>query len=150
MDASRQLCCSPSSKIHYDASGKSSCINDCPLDKLYKNKYCCDSMGQGCSSVYTPTSCNPSYYIQNSCEGCPSFCGSDSQLCSNSSSKNSCTPQCNLNEIYYTDVGCLKCDSSCLSCSFPMNSSKCIGCALGYTLVQSTCQACSINCLTCS
>lgn len=92
LDASFTICCSKGSYIHYDASGNARCDTLCSVDNLYQAKYCCDGLTGGCSNTYSATSCNPSYYIPNSCMSCPGFCSSNSQICSTSQS--ACFPAC--------------------------------------------------------
>ena len=120
----------------------------CNLDNLYLSKYCCQSMTQQCNVILTPTLCNPSYYNSLACQGCPSFCGS-TPYCAVSRSA-ACNLTCAHNQIQYQNIGCLQCDISCSGCTLPIDSSSCLSCAQGYTLLQGKCQNCDTNCLTCS
>lgn len=49
-----------------------------------------------------------------------------------------------------SSIGCLQCSPSCKGCTSPLSSQSCLSCADGYTSIQNSCQACSVNCLTCS
>jgi len=147
IDVSGQLCCPFGSYISYDSSGNPSCANTCNLDNLYNSQSCCQSLTQSCSSTFVPNSCNPSYYNPQACKGCPSFCSS-SPICS-SSQQSTCNSTCGQNEVAYPGVGCLQCDQSCNGCNLPLDATKCITCAFGYTMVQSKCQICEGDCLTC-
>lgn len=97
LDASMQICCKRGSYVHYDTAGSAVCDSFCSTDNIYLAQYCCDGLTAGCSNNYSATTCNPSYFVQNSCSACPGFCSSNSQLCTNSFSLTSCNQQCRSN-----------------------------------------------------
>lgn len=107
LDASLQLCCSYGSYVRYDTAGNARCDSSCSTDNIYKASYCCDGLTAGCSATYSPTTCNPSYYISNSCTGCPGFCSSNSNLCSSSFSAANCNQICRATQIFVQRMGCL-------------------------------------------
>jgi hypothetical protein len=148
-DVDALLCCPLNTYVAYDINGNPSCRNTCPNDNIYQTKYCCDSLtASNCIYAFSPTLCSISYYNSKSCKGCPNFCSMNTQICS--STQSTCQPSCNSNEVLVANVGCLACDSSCASCTAPLDSSSCISCISGYLLVGNTCQQCNINCVTCT
>jgi hypothetical protein len=127
LDIHARLCCPFGSYIYYTTSGIASCRSNCPTSNIYKYFYCCDSITQQCSNTYQPTLCNPAIYIFGACQACPNYCSYDSQICSTGLSL--CSAICHFNEVMINNVGCLKCDPSCIACTTPLNSSGCISCA---------------------
>ena len=89
-------CCLEGQYVSYSTTGQVSCTSSCSLDFLYKGEYCCNSLGNSQCQIrnYRPTTCNPAYFISNSCQVCPSLCSvqtSMSNLCTTSTKVTDCS-----------------------------------------------------------
>lgn len=91
MDTSKQICCQPGTYVRYDSSGTPQCSSTCSTDNQYMTNTCCDGLTASCSSTYIASTCSFSYFIPNSCQGCPGFCSPNGQACISGFSSTACT-----------------------------------------------------------
>ncbi|KAL4502619.1 hypothetical protein ABPG73_014376 [Tetrahymena malaccensis] len=143
------LCTSPCKTCDTSATKCSSCITDYTFDSS-KNQ-CnpnCDTSCKTCSKPKDANqclSCNDGAFLDGTkCTLCTSPC----KTCDTSSSKClSCIPS------YQLDNSSNKCnptcDSTCKTCSKPIDANQCLSCNDGFFLDGSKCTVCSSPCKTC-
>ncbi|KAL4487641.1 hypothetical protein ABPG72_017430 [Tetrahymena utriculariae] len=177
-----QACQSPCQNCQTDTNICTSCIKDYTLSGN-TCQGTCDSTCKTCSKPLDSTqcnSCNSGFYLNGnnvgSCAQCPQFCTS----CTSNSSCQSCndgyvllsgncqacqSPCQNCQTDTNICTSCIKgytlsgntcqgtCDSTCKTCSKPLDSTQCTSCNSGFYLNGNnvgSCTQCPQNCTSCT
>ena len=129
-------------------------MDTCANDYLYNGaQACCQSSSTSQCQIASlqPTTCNPSYFLPQACQVCPTLCSTQADLCTASSQTGSCQEECGPATVFTTDISeCLSCDPSCAECSQPFSPTACLSCQVGYVNVQAQCAQCHYHCRTCA
>ncbi|KAL4478585.1 hypothetical protein ABPG74_006820 [Tetrahymena malaccensis] len=143
-------CQKPCQNCVSQATKCTSCINNTDYTFDNVNQICNLVCNNTCSSCFGPNdntkcnSCIDGYYLDGTtCKQCSSPCSKCSQ------SPTQCTGCIASYQLNNQNQCIPSCDSSCNTCSKPLDKNSCITCNTGYTMVNSLCQQCTYPCSEC-
>ncbi|EWS75215.1 leishmanolysin family protein (macronuclear) [Tetrahymena thermophila SB210] len=143
------LCTLPCKTCDTVSTKCSSCVTNYTYDNS-KNQ-CnpdCDSSCKSCVAPKDPTKCQEcnkgSYLSSGQCLKCNSSCN---ECVDNDSKCTSCLPDYSFDSL--KNICTPICDSSCKTCLYPKDSTKCTSCQDGSFLFNGKCSPCKLPCSTC-
>ncbi|KAL4488340.1 hypothetical protein ABPG72_019190 [Tetrahymena utriculariae] len=138
-------CLSPCNNCNRSQDTCTSCINGYNLN----GNQCIINCDSSCKTCNTPndsnncSSCKDGFYLdKGACKNCQSPCSN----CKESATK--CL-DCNLNYKLESSQCNPICDTTCKTCSNPLDDKSCISCFDGFYLQNSKCLKCQSPCETC-